>query len=357
MHQYLTFIVSNHNSQLSILNSHFSFNSQLQLSTLNFQLSPPFPYSMRLFHTFILLLLSLTAAHAQQFGTEWMTSPSSTDSSCVWFRRTFVAHNPPKHASVCVATDSRFILYVNGRNVSTALYMPSHVDTDLPTVSFTFDVTRFLRTDTNTVALFVAPTATLKAPQLSISFYGIDSYNQSFATCNIDGWTYCAASTRLTTDGELTDKSLHSASFPFYRDIITPMWQPVTATETSRHSVNKDYGTTAESIYGYNHLLYNVLNDDAIRVRQILSPRFFDRTDRSITYDFSPGFYGFVRVTLRGCQRGEHIYINGMEYICSGEMDEQAYCRFTARYMRRITITGDRHFNPEQVQEVEAVCQ
>lgn len=99
------------------------------------------------------------------------------------------------------------------------------------------------------------------------------------------------------------------------------------------------------------------MSDDAVRVRQILSPRFFDRTDRSITYDFSPGFYGFVRVTLRGCQRGEQIYINGMEYICSGEMDEQAYCRFTARYMRRITITGDRHFNPEQVQEVEAVCQ
>lgn len=312
---------------------------------------------MRLFHTFILLLFSLTAAQAQQFGTEWMTSPSYTDSSCVWFRRTFVAHNPPKRASVCVATDSRFILYVNGRNVSTALYMPHHVDTDHPTVSFTFDVTRFLRTDSNTVALFVAPTATLKAPQLSISFYGIDSYNQSFATCNIDGWTYCAASTRLTTDSELTDKSLQSTSFPFYRDIITPMWQPVTATETSRHSVNKDYGTTAESLYGYNHILYNVLSDDAVRVRQILSPRFFDRTDRSITYDFSPGFYGFVRVTLRGCQRGEHIYINGMEYICSGEMDEQAYCRFTARYMRRITITGDRHFNPEQVQEAEAVCQ
>lgn len=349
------FIISNHNSQLSIFNSHFSFNSQLQLSTLNFQLSPH-PHSMRLFHTFILLLFSLTAAQAQQFGTEWMTSPSSTDSSCVWFRHTFVANKPPKRASVCVATDSRFILYVNGRNVSTALYLPRHIDANHSTVSFTFDVTRFLRTDSNTIALFVAPTATLKAPQLSISFYGIDSCNQPFATCNIDGWTYCAASTRLTTDGELTDKSLHSASFPFYRDIITPMWQPVTATETSRHSVNKDYGTTAESIYGYNHLLYNVLNDDAVRVRQILSPRFFDRTDRSITYDFSPGFYGFVRVTLRGCQRGEHIYINGMEYICSGEMDEQAYCRFTARYMRRITITGDRHFNPEQVQEVEAVC-
>ena len=127
---------------------------------------------MRLLHTFILLLLSLTAAHAQQFGTEWMTSPSSTDSSCVWFRRTFIARNPPKHASVCVASDSRFILYVNSRNVSTALYMPRHVDTDHPTVSFTFDVTRFLRTDSNTIALLLAPTATMRAPKLSVCFYG-----------------------------------------------------------------------------------------------------------------------------------------------------------------------------------------
>ena len=133
--------------------------------------------------------------------------------------------------------------------------MPRHVDTDHPTVSFTFDVTRFLRTDSNTIALLLAPTATMRAPKLSVCFYGKQSNGIPFASCNIDGWTCLAASTRLTADGELTDKSLQQASFPFYRDIITPMWQSVAATETSRHSVNKDYGTTAESIYGYNHLL------------------------------------------------------------------------------------------------------
>ena len=111
------FIVSNHNYQLSFFNSHFSFNSQL--SIFNSQLSTLPLFSMRIFHTFILLLFALTAAHAQQFGTEWMTSPSSADSSCVWFRRTFIAHNPPKCASVCVAADSRLlrkreVLYITG---------------------------------------------------------------------------------------------------------------------------------------------------------------------------------------------------------------------------------------------------
>ncbi len=43
-------------------------------------------------------------------------------------------------------------------------------------------------------------------------------------------------------------------------------------------------------------------------------------------------------------------------YICSGEMDEQAFCRFTHQYARQIVISGDRHFNPEQIQDVEALC-
>lgn len=37
-------------------------------------------------------------------------------------------------------------------------------------------------------------------------------------------------------------------------------------------------------------------------------------------------------------------------------MDEQAFARFTPAFMRKITISGDRHFKPEQVQEVEGIC-
>ena len=62
------FIVSNHNSQLSIFNSHFSFNSQLQLSTLNFQLStPPTPcaYSIHSFFFCYLLQLPMRSSSAQ----------------------------------------------------------------------------------------------------------------------------------------------------------------------------------------------------------------------------------------------------------------------------------------------------
>ena len=99
----------------------------------------------------LFFLLTVTAAHAQQFGTDWMTIPSPGDSSCVWFRRTFVASEAterPVRASVCIATASRFVLYVNGRNVSAALYSNATTHDNTPT-STTFDVTRFLRPDSN----------------------------------------------------------------------------------------------------------------------------------------------------------------------------------------------------------------
>lgn len=52
----------------------------------------------------------------------------------------------------------------------------------------------------------------------------------------------------------------------------------------------------------------------------------------------------------------EIVAMCNLVYICSGEMDEQAFCRFTHQYARQIIISGDRHFNPEQIQDVEALC-
>ena len=115
-------------------------------------------------------------------------------------------------------------------------------------------------------------------------------------------------------------------------------------------------GLSGESIFGYHPFSYNPLTDNAVRTYKILRPRYFDPAYRSIAYNFAPGFYGFVRVTLRGCKRGERIRIGNLVYICSGEMDEQAFCRFTHQYARQIVISGDRHFNPDQIQDVEALC-
>ena len=322
--------------------------------------------------TILFLLLYSIAAHAQLFGAEWMTSPSPADSSCQWFRRTFISApsgKRPARASVCVAADSRFILYVNGRNVSTALFLNSHSSTSpipggtapggtRPT-AITCDVTRFLRPDSNTVAVLACPAATATPhghaatpPRISVSFFGTGPDGHHFAHSSADGWLCHAASTAVTAGGELTDGRADALP-PAYGDMVMAQWQPVaiaSAPATPRHSLS------AESMFGHNPLGYTPLTDNAAYPHQTLRPHHFDTDGRTVTYDFMPGFCGFVRVTLRGCRRGERISIgSNLTYICSGEPDEQAFCRFSPQYARRIAISGDRWFRPGQVQDVEAI--
>lgn len=307
----------------------------------------------------LFLLLSSIAAHAGQFGAEWMTPPSPADSSCQWFRRTFVSAHAvrrPVRASVCVAADSRFVLYVNGRNVSTALFI---YDSYAQPTAITFDVTRFLRPDSNTVAVLAcpAPTAAPRGhaatpPRVSISFFGTGPDGRHFAHSSADGWLCHPASTAVTARGELMDGRADALP-PAYGDMPMAQWQPVAVaatTATPRHTLS------AESLFGHNPLGYNLLTDCAAYSKYTLRPHYFDTEGRAVTYDFAPGFYGLVRVTLRGCRRGERINIgDSLTYICSGELDEQAFCRFSPQYARKLTISGDRWFRPEQVQDVEVI--
>ncbi len=315
----------------------------------------------------LLLLLTATATHAQQFGTDWMTSPSPSDSSCLWFRRTFVveeATERPVRASVCVATASRFILYVNGRNVSTALYSNTARHADAPS-AITYDVTRFLRPDSNTVAVLACPATrqaksihTTTSPRISICFFGATTASHPFAYSSADGWLCHAASTSITAGNELMDGRADALP-PAYGDMVTAQWQPVAITvpASPQHiTATPSPLISAESLFGYNPLGYNLLTDNSAYVHATIHPRYFDTDGNTVSYDFAPGFYGMLRVTLRGCRRGERIQIGDrLSYICSGDIDEQAYCRFSPQYARKITISGDRWFRPEQVQEVEVL--
>lgn len=302
--------------------------------------------------TILLLLFVCLSVHAQQFGTEWMAPPSPNDSSCMWFRRTFISESPdtqPRRAAVCIATAARFMLYVNGRNVTTSLLMPGYKQAGVSTVAVTIDVTRFLRPDSNTVAILLAP-----GKHLSACFFGTDVRRHPFADASTEGWLCHASSTSITANGELTDGRSDSLP-PAYGDMVIAQWQPV-ATVAPDCATPADYGISAESIFGYSSKSYNSLTDNSLYAHTILHPRLDYADTRRAVYVTDHGFCGFVRVTLRGCQRGERISIGNLTYICSGEMDEQAFTRFCPIYTRRIAISGDRLFNTGQIQEVEAIC-
>ena len=301
----------------------------------------------------ILTLLALLPIQAQQFGAEWMEAATPNDTSCLWLRRTFVSAVPLRRASVCVASNGRFRLYVNGRNVSAAVFTPA-CDTPYDATSMTFDVTRFLRPDSNTVALLICPSSrSASQPKASVGFFGTTARGSKFADASADGWLCHTASTSLSAGGERLDSRQDSLA-PAYGDAVSMLWTP--AISTPKPATPHDLGLSAEGIFACFATSRATPPDNAAYTYKILQPQSYATDGRSITCDFAPGFYGIVRVTLRGCQRGERISIGNLSYICSGETDEQAFCRFTPQYMRSVRISGDRHFTPSQVEEVEALC-
>lgn len=310
---------------------------------------------LRLVYTLVTILLQTATASA--FGCRWMTHPVPDDSSHVWFRRTFTAPQQraaalPRTAYISVASTGRFVLYVNGRNVSTALYAPERTEGDTTAVAITYDVKRFLRPDTNTIALLYCPSTTTRR-QISVTYYGTAADNTPFATQGADGWLCRHADTRLTPEG---GEAVNRGTYPFrWTDTDQPLalWLAAEEHTTAHADTLTDYGTTAEDICGYSPLHTNPLVDNAPHITSVQQPLYTERSKDTLTVHLAPARRHLVRVTLRGCRQGEQIRIGTLLYTCTGEMDEQAFARFTTTAENTITISGDRHFDTEQVQDIE----
>ena len=350
-------------------------------------------YMFRLLHILILFIASAATAAAStattgDFDCRWLSHPTPDDTSHVWFSRTIVTSEKdmPRAAYIRVATTGRFVLYVNGRNVSTALFTPDRQKGDTTVAAIAYDVQRFLRTDTNTIALLYCPSMRTRR-QVSVSFYGIAADSSHFAVSGTDrpcfalngnaGWLCRHADTWQTHDG---GEAMNRNLYPYrWTDANQPLalWQAVEETSTSQHlnttpphhlttttpkhistphHLNTINTLSSEDICGYNPLRINPLVDNAARISRIYTPLLTEQSGDTLTVHLVPNRRHLIRVTLRGCRRGERIRIGNLQYVCTGEMDEQAFTRFSPTDQNTVTISGDRHFCCEQVQEVESIC-
>lgn len=325
----------------------------------------------RLLHILILFIASAATAAAStattgDFDCRWLSHPTPDDTSHVWFSRTIVTSEKdmPRAAYIRVATTGRFVLYVNGRNVSTALFTPDRQKGDTAVASIAYDVQRFLRTDTNTIALLYCPSMRTRR-QVSVCFYGIAADSSHFAVSGTDrpsfalngnaGWLCRHADTWQTHDG---GEAMNRNLYPYrWTDANQPlaMWQAVEETSTPHH-LNTINTLSSEDICGYNPLRINPLVDNAARISRIYTPLLTEQNGDTLMVHLVSNRRHLIRVTLRGCRRGEHIRIGNLQYVCTGEMDEQAFTRFSPTDQNTVTISGDRHFCCEQVQEVESIC-
>lgn len=352
---------------------------------------------LRLINILILFIASAattaaSTATAGDFDCRWMSHPTPDDTSHVWFSRTIVTSEKdmPRAAYIRVATTGRFVLYVNGRNVSTALFTPDRQKGDTAVAAIAYDVQRFLRTDTNTIAILYCPSMRTRR-QVSVSFYGIAADSSHFAVSGTDrpcfalngnaGWLCRHADSWQTHDG---GEAMNRNLYPYrWTDANQPLalWQTVEETATHLNTTTPQHISTSqhlntttphistpqhnnitttplssEDICGYNQLRINPLVDNAARISRIYTPLLTEQSGDTLTVHLVPNRRHLIRVTLRGCRRGEHIRIGNLQYVCTGEMDEQAFTRFSPTDQNTVTISGDRHFCCEQVQEVESIC-
>lgn len=354
---------------------------------------------LRLLHILILFIASAATAAAStatagDFDCRWLSHPTPDDTSHVWFSRTIVTSEKdmPRAAYIRVATTGRFVLYVNGRNVSTALFTPDRQKGDTAVAAIAYDVQRFLRTDTNTIALLYCPSMRTRR-QVSVCFYGIAADSSHFAVSGTDrpsfalngnaGWLCRHADTWQTHDGgEAMNRNLYpyrwtdanqplalwkavketaphlNTTTPHHLNTTTPHHLTTTPPQhisTSQH-LNTTTPLSSEDICGYSPLRINPLVDNAARTSRIYTPLLTEQSGDTLTVHLVPNRRHLIRVTLRGCRRGERIRIGNLQYVCTGEMDEQAFTRFSPTSQNTVTISGDRHFCCEQVQEVESIC-
>ena len=239
---------------------------------------------MRRILVIISCMLSTLIAMAQEYNLRWISSPCVDSTAQIWFRNQYVHHKKIKKAYVCIATTGYADLYINRRNASCNYLAPYRQPySDYP-VSTTYDITRFSRPDTTTIAVWYSPSYPhINNRQLSLIYYGTYQDGSSFSFVSDESWLCRPSCSQFNSKGsETIDGKIDKNEWKANQINDLALWQgckkqPISSSE-------------------YPHSTDNLNNT----IESIIPYRYFDIEKDTITYDFGLGFIGFARVTLRG---------------------------------------------------------
>lgn len=311
-----------------------------------------------------LLVIGMTTASAQtaSLGPGEIRCTTADSLSDIWFRHTYLTQRRPISATLSVTARGRYRVYVNESNVTP----PLPTDTCHHPVTIDIDVSGYLRSDSNTVAILYHPVGP-HDHQIAVCYYGVGRDGRPFGH-NADGGWLCRPVDEGSGDG--IDRG-------YTQTVSTACWTPVsvpgrlemegTKAGSEPRRVEIEGTKAASELRTADSALRRVSTEMGVwplatllpvrvnRVTRVTAPRYSERTPEGIAYEFVTGFYGFVRLTLRGAKKGETIIIGGRKYICNGETDEQITTAFEPTYHRRVIVSGDCAFDASQVQRVDGV--
>lgn len=325
-----------------------------------------------------LLVIGMTTASAQtaSLGPGEISCTTADSLSDIWFRHTYLTQRRPISATLSVTARGRYRVYVNESNVTP----PLPTDNCHHPVTIDIDVSGYLRSDSNTVAILYHPVGP-HDHQIAVCYYGVGRDGRPFGH-NADGGWLCRPIDEGSGDG--IDRG-------YTQTVSTACWTPVsvpgrlemeeakavsapgrlemegTKTASAPRRVEIEGTKAASELQTADSELRRVSTEMGVwplatllpvrvnRVTRVTAPRYSERTPEGIAYEFVTGFYGFVRLTLRGAKKGETIIIGGRKYTCNGETDEQITTAFEPTYHRRVIVSGDSAFDASQVQRVDGV--
>ena len=332
-----------------------------------------------------LLVIGMTSASAQtdSLGPGEISCTTADSLSDIWFRHTYLTQRRPISATLSVTARGRYRLYVNESNVTP----PLPTDNCHHPVTIDIDISGYLRSDSNTVAILYHPVDP-HDHQIAVCYYGVGRDGRPFGH-NADGGWLCRPVDEGSGDG--IDRG-------YTQTVSTACWTPVSApggleiegtkaaseprrveieeakaasaprrVEIDGRTADSEIRTAASELRKTDSALRRVSTEMGVwplatllpvrvnRVTRVTAPRYSERTPEGIAYEFVTGFYGFVRLTLRGAKKGETITIGGRKYTCNGETDEQITTAFEPTYHRRVIVSGDSAFDASQVQRVDGV--
>ena len=297
-----------------------------------------------------LLVIGMTTASAQtaSLGPGEISCTTADSFSDIWFRHTYLTQRRPISATLSVTARGRYRVYVNESNVTP----PLPTDNCHHPVTIDIDVSGYLRSDSNTVAILYHPVGP-HDHQIAVCYYGVGRDGRPFGH-NADGGWLCRPVDEGS--GDRIDRG-------YTQTVSTACWTPVSlpgrlemdGTKAASELRTADSALRRVSTEMGVWPLATLLPVRVNRVTRVTAPRYSERTPEGIAYEFVTGFYGFVRLTLRGAKKGETIIIGGRKYTCNGETDEQITTAFEPTYHRRVIVSGDSAFDASQVQRVDGV--
>lgn len=311
-----------------------------------------------IFHKFLIfLLLSISAGVMNAKDRYFICHPTAEKGEEVWFHSILPINKLPDSASISISTTGFVLVYVNGRNATTATLWPYRPNNSPGIASQDINITTLLSYGRNVISIWYAP-CLQPLSQTSGSIGNAftthsdsisDRENNAFATqyqgyqtgdcqisvcittvtegkeqrfCNTErDWLCSIAAGKMTRKGEDYDAMAYQQDWKSFIYAVTPLW---IGAEKSMLS----------------HPILNDIPDIPLRARKIFEPiSVYESNDTTRCY-FPLGAEGQIRLTIRGARKGQEIDVNGMRYRCIGKMDEQFFTRFTTVKTDSIIITS-----------------